>query len=134
MIFDLVIQKIEKINSITMIDIDSEDINLIHKIQIEAPTYKEIDGTYVVWKYSTHGYVWRKDNKEKNLAYFLFYMKNDQIYIYKYDKMIHSCEIKQIASCKITEKYGEEIYNWVVFDNVLMKMLKNNNIKLSIKS
>ena len=65
MIFDLVIQKIEKINSITMIDIDSEDINLIHKIQIEAPTYNEIDGTYVVWKYSTHGYVWRKDNKEK---------------------------------------------------------------------
>jgi len=143
MIFDLLEKKIEKIDSITTIDIDPNDARDIHKIIIESPIFKEINGTYFAWKYSTYGYIWRKETKHSSTSYILFYKNkmildktydkiNQIIYIYKLDKQMSASGMMLVAKCGVYEKNFEEYYKWMVFDENLTKMVQHDNIKLCI--
>ena len=109
MIFDLLEKKIEKHDSITTIDIDPNDRLDVHKVIISSPSYREIDGEYYAWKYSTYGYIWSKEVKSSNINYLLFYRnfekgENKTVYIYKYDRQINTRGMMMIAKCVIYEK------------------------------
>ena len=144
MIFDLLEKKIEKIDSITTIDIDPDDTADVQKIMIESPTFREINGMYHAWKYSTYGYVWRKETANSNVFYILFYKNKsilqagleglkDHIYIYKSEKQMSTTSMMLMAWSGVYEKNFMEYYKWMVFDENLTKMIRYNNIKLSIK-
>jgi hypothetical protein len=131
MILELVEKMFQRIDSLALIDIDSEDASLLSKIQITAPSHRYLDGIYKTWKYGDHGYVWAKKVQNSSISYVLFFnndpkdtdhrgpirSKSDRyIYIYQLNPVRTSGSVQQIARCEISHQGGNEISKWYVQD------------------
>ena len=149
MIFNLVEKKHQKISTIVLVDIDTEDIDPENKkkIIVTAPAHHDVSGEYKIWKYGDYGYVWARTYPNTNTINILFFddegtsydpngpfrsHADSYIYIYRLDPIINSLGMQQIARGETMFRHGNETTKWYVQDQTTLQWNSTQNIHYSM--
>ena len=119
MIFDLVETKFEKIKGVYLLDIDKDDVDIIPKIIITCPCDKNINGTYLPWKYTDYGYCWQKTIPNSSISFIFIWDKksqNEPMFIYKYEPSLLPNQFSLVAKAHTFLRSGLPITKWFIQD------------------
>jgi len=148
MFLNLIEKRNDVFAKISLLDIADDDSHELPPINIIAPGHKHLAGSYTVWKFCEHGYVWSKRLPQSSIMMILYFVDNPDenstrhikgpkksvarqyCCINQYSPALDSRSLQQIARGEFYDKHGQQQSKWYTQDQITLEWNKTQSISI----